>query len=497
MKTVGLELNDVGVLASVHDGGEVRDLDLNESPLSMGWPGFVLRENEGLLFGQPAEDRCMEFPRQICSNFLEELSHASSNLGGSHRAPSYSELAYYFLSDVVGRIREKAGDFDRLVLAVPPSYLDQAYGGDEKIGLLLGMVNDLGLPLVSLIDIALASLYRSLSPIPPFGHPIIHIDLFLHSTQFSVFGQNGELRRESQLRVQQLGLVQMMKVLTDAVADRLLRQTAFDISEDRRIEQSFYLKLQEILASNDRSREAVLEIKSRTRNRQLKITRETLRMDVSPFVDSMVRSLEKVLEQAGGAMDRCVVILSERAGRIRGLEARLRTLGYHNVQVQMDGEAARGSACLACEREIPEDLSLVPVENALRLEGGRPLHCPGLVKMSGGSDRSNVCPTHLVIKGVAHILGRKRMTVGPIRPDEPVDLMLPSGYSWSGVGSFSLIREEDNLFLEAIDLENSDGSAGIREQIECGDRILSPDGNQEGDLMFIRVTGAEAAPEAD
>lgn len=499
MKTIGLELNDVGVLASVQDGGEIRNLDLNESPLSMGWPGFAFRETQGLLFGQAAEDRCMESPRQICSNFLEELSHASSNLGSAGRAPSYSELAYYFLRDVFSRVGDKAGSFDRLVLAVPPAYLDRAYGGEEKIGLLLGMINDLKVPLVSLTDIALASLYRSLNPLPPSGYPIIHVDLFLHSTQFTVLRQEDQLRRDSVLRVQQLGLVQMMRVLTDAVADRLLRETAFDVSEDRRIEQSFYVKLQEILASNDRSREAILEIKGRTRQRQLKITRDTLRADVRPFVDSMMRSLETVLERSGTSVDRCVVVLSERAGRIRGLEARLRTLGYRKVEVQMDGEAARGSAVLAAVREIPDDLSLIPVEESLSLligEGGeaRPLLRPVLAKAAGGSDKPRTRPTHLVIEGVAHLLGTDTIHVGSAEDGKIPDLRFPTGYAYSGVGAFSLISEGDRLVLEAIDVERSDGTSGFREEINFGDRISAPDGNPEGDLLFIRLAEEGESP---
>lgn len=502
MKTIGLELNDVGVLASIQDGGEIRNLDLNESPLSMGWPGFAFRESQGLLFGQPAEDRCMESPRQVCSNFLEELSHSSSNLGSAGRAPSYSELAYYFLRDVFARVSDKAGPFDRLVLSVPPAYLDRAYGGDEKIGLLLGMIHDLKVPLVSLTDIALASLYRSLNPLPPAGYPIIHLDLFLHSTQFTVLRQEDQLRRDSVLRVQQLGLVQMMRVLTDAVADRLLRETAFDVSEDRRIEQSFYIKLQEILASSDRSREAILEIKGRNRQRQLKITRDTLRADVRPFVDSVLRSLEKVLEQSGASVDKCVVVLSERAGRIRGLESRLRTLGYRRVEIQTDGEAARGSAVLAGVREIPEDLSMVPVEESLPLLVGekgelRPRLRPVLAKTGAISDQPPVRPTHLVIGGVAHPLKPETIQVGPAGGESPPDLLFPKGYAYSGVGAFSLVPEADRLFLEAIDVERTDGTSGFREEINCGDRVSAPDGNPEGDLLFIRLAGAGESPQTD
>ncbi|MEZ5276329.1 MAG: hypothetical protein R3F07_08115 [Opitutaceae bacterium] len=494
MRTVGLEFNDAGVLAAVHDGQEVRNLDLNASPVRQGWPAFVLREAEGLVFGQPAEDRCMELPRQVSSVFLEELSHGSSGLGGVRQSPSFSELAYYFLRDLWGRVLGQSGDVDRVTLAVPPAYLETAYGRDEKIGLILGMAGDLGIPLVSLTDIALASLSRSLNPLPPVSLPIIHIELLLHSTQFTLLRREDGLRRVSARRVQQLGLVQMMRVLTDTMADRLLRQTAFDVSEDRRIEQGFYRKLMEVLASDDRSREAVLEIHGRNRNRQLKITRETLRADISPFVEALVRSLEKVVSEEGTTPDRCFLVLTDKAGRIRGLEARLRALGYRNLIVQTVGEAARGAAWLARDRDRPEDLSLVAVDESLVLfEGEREWQKrsvrPVLVKAEGAAGSPEPAPTHLVMGGVAHPIDKKETTIGPDHGDGSIDLPLAVAQSAIGVERFRLIRQEDGLFFELEDESESGGVSGMRERVECGDRILFSDEERDGSLLFVRLAG--------
>jgi len=368
MKTVGLELNDVGVLAAVHDGSAVNLIDLNDTSPRPGWPAFVLKEPDGLLFGQPAEDRCMESPRQVCSTFIEELSHGSSHLGGAQKAPAYSELTYFFLRDVLDRIRERVGQIDRIHLAVPPAYLEERYGRSEKIGLLLGMIGDMEVPLVGLGGSGLISLYRS--PPPPPGVKIIHVELFLHSIQVTVCTREDDIRSQACHRFQQLGFIRMMRVLSDAMGDRLLRETAYDVSEDRRIEQSFYRKILEVLASDDRSRETVLEIQGGSRSRQLRITQETLRADVSPYVESILSALDRVVRELDSGPDRAVLVLTDRAERIRGLEIGLRGRGFQNIVKQGTGAAAFGAAWRARDLEIPKELSMVSVDESVPIVSG-------------------------------------------------------------------------------------------------------------------------------
>ncbi len=495
MKTVGLELNDVGVLAAVHDGTAVNLIDLNETSPRPGWPAFVLKQSNDLVFGQPAEDRCMENPRQVCSTFIEELSHGSSHLGGGQKAPAYSELTYYFLRDVLDRVRERVGQIDRFHLAVPPAYLEEQYGRSEKVGLLLGMIGDMDVPLVGLGGSGLISLYRTPIPPPPPGVPIIHVELFLHSIQVSVCAREDELRAQACYRFQQLGFVQMMRVLTGAMADRLLRETAYDVSEDRRIEQSFYRKILEVLASDDRSRETVLEIKGGSRARQLKITQETLRDDISPYVESILNALDRVVRELETGPDQVLLVLTDRTERVRGLEIGLRGRGFKTIVKQGTGAAAFGAAWRARDLEIPKELSMVSVDESVPIvvcegeDDGVGL-LPILVRADRDDEAAAVTPSHVVIDGLAYSIEGDRFTIGSENLEEEFDLKLSRRFSYSGLASCRLVRDGSGIILEADD--GADGP-GMRELIQCGDRIHFADGRKGADLLFIRV-GATRNP---
>jgi hypothetical protein len=489
MRTVGLELNDVGVLAAVHDRNEVSLIDLNETSERSGWPAFALKRSDGLAFGQPAEDQCMATPRQVCSTFLEELSHGSSHLGGNRNAPAYSELTYYFLRDVLDRVRERVGQIDRVLLTVPQAYLEEEYGRSEKIGLLLGMIKDIGVPLVGIAGIAVASLYRSLNPLPPPGVPFLHIELFLHSIQISVCIREAEIRSQRCYRFQQLGFVQMMRVLSDAMGDRLLRETAFDVSEDRRIEQSFYRKVMEVLASEDRSRETVLDIQGRNRSRQFKITREVLRTDVGPYVESILIVIDRLVREVESWSDRSIIVLSDRANRIRGFEAGLRARGFQTIVKQAFGAAAFGAAWLARERDVPEDLSVVPVDESLTMiegEGGgfEGVLRPIIDRLEQDDEADAKVPSHVVINGLAHPIDKDIFTIGSGRRGKEFDLELPRRFSYSGLASCRLVREASGVYLQSDDYaENS----GIREMVQSGDRVHFSNGQLGTDLLFIHL----------
>jgi hypothetical protein len=489
MKTVGLELNGVGVLAAVHEGNRVNLIDLNETSPRPGWPAFVLKQSDGLLFGQPAEDHCMEIPRQVCSTFLEELSHGSSHLGGTEKSPAYSELTYYFLRDVLDRIRERVGPVDRLHLAVPPAYLEEQYGRSEKIGLLLGMVGDMDVRLVGLGGSGLISLYRSPNPPPPPGVPIIHVELFLHSIQVSVMFREEEIRSQGCHRFQQLGFIQMMRVLSDAMADRLLRETAYDVSEDRRIEQSFYRKILEVLASDDRTRETVLEIQGGSRVRRLKITQDTLRADVRPYVESILNALDRVVRKLETQADRVVLVLSDRAERIRGLEVGLRGRGFQTIVKQGTGAAAFGAAWRASELEIPKELSMISVDESLPIvsgkgEGDETGVRPVLVRAERDDSVATTAPSHVVMDGIAYSIDGNRFTIGSENLKEEFDLILTRRFSFSGLASCRLVRDETGVYLET---DGDEQNPAVREAIQSGDRLHFVDGRKGADLLFIQV----------
>jgi hypothetical protein len=493
MNIVGLELNDEGILASLRrDDGDVERIILGESKLDSRWPGFILNNGDGFLIGREAEDLSLVHPRQVDSHFWEELSHSPSALGGEEGFFSFSELAYHSLKAMGDRLSEATGDFDKLVLAVPGSYLETSLGGDEKIGLLLGMIADLGLPLVKIVDMACAGLHAGIGGAVLGDLPVFHVDVHLHSAQITVLSGGGQLKRERFFRIPGLGYSRVMSLLVSAIADRLLRETSFDVSEDRQLEQSLYDRLRAILFFRDKSKEAVIQIQGNMRARQMKLTRDMLRSDLRAFVDPLCSVLEKAVHESGASIGRSCIVLSERASRIRGLEARLWSLGYKNVEKLDEGAASVGAAHLGEQSPFVSDLADVPVvrEASVTVDPTKaksfdPEHF--FIRNEQVSSENGVIPSHVVMNGVAYALSKDDgFIIGDGGNGTEVDLKISPDESIVAGLNFRVIREGDVLSVHADGQEdNETEDSGI--QVGVGDRLCVPAGDAAVDLLFIHV----------
>ncbi len=492
MNIIGIELNDEGILASLRkDDGEVERIILGESNLDSRWPGFILNNGNGFLIGREAEDLSLVHPRQVNSHFWEELSHSPSALGGDEGFFSFSELAYHSLKAMAERLSNVTDDFDKLVLAVPGSYLEASLGGDEKIGLLLGMIADLDLPLVKIVDMACAGLHAGIGGTFSGDLPVVHVDVHLHSAQITVLNGGVKLKRERFFRIPGLGYARVMSLLVSAIADRLLRETSFDVSEDRQLEQSLYDRLKAILFFRDKSKEAVIQIQGNMRARQMKLTRDMLRSDLRAFVDPLCSVLEKAVNESGASIGRCCIVLSERASRIRGLEAKLWSLGYKNVEKLSEGAASVGAAHLGIESTVVSDLADVPVvkEVTVMIDPTKaktfdPEHF--FIKNDQISSENSVIPSHVVMNGVAYALSKEDgFIIGDGGNGTEVDLKVSSDESIVAGLNFRVTRRGDILSVEADGQEESVDGSGI--QVGVGDRLRVPSGDSAVDLLFIYV----------
>src|SRR5690606_12096406 len=146
MSILGIELCDAGFEAAVFQEGEVR-YPLLEVGGPLGWLGLAAHDGSKTTFGSAAEDLWYARPKQVTHDFWSRLSHEASPLGPAGRPQSYSQLAYYFLRDYYSRVAAVTGAPDKPVLAVSGEYLLDAATEEERIGLLLGMADELKLPL--------------------------------------------------------------------------------------------------------------------------------------------------------------------------------------------------------------------------------------------------------------------------------------------------------------------------------------------------------------
>jgi hypothetical protein len=486
MSTIGLEFCDAGLQAArgTENGPEVVDLGGGET----GWPAVACQEPDGFRFGPEAEGMWFTHPRAVSHLFLEKLSHEASELLGKNGAPiSYSQLAYYFLSDYAKRIAARGGSPAKIVLAVPGRYLRDNATEEQTIGLLLGMASELKLPLVRIIDMGCAALGGAAARELPRGSPVIHVDVHLHAAEVSVYRQETQLVRRHYHHVPQTGYAPILRHLKNAMGNRFLRHTAFDIHEDRRLEQAFYQQTKDFLLGPGRlEKEFLYQINTGRRSYQLPVTRAQLGADLQAFDQTLVTNVTSVAHDQGIAPTRCLVSLTDRAARLEGLESKLRSAGFTRIIRLRPGAAAMGAAELGEGYAPVADLADVPVEASVPLTLASAHELPveaNLVRPAQLEGRPS--PSHVIVDGIGRLIGESGLLIGTRHTHSEVDLALPE--SFDAVGDYAVRVTRDGSRVR-IELPAS-GLATAPVDLVAGDRLCLTGAGQTTEILLASCPG--------
>ena len=158
MATVGIELSDVGAnCVLIGEDGSSRTLAMGGGEDI--FPAYAYARAGELTFGSAAQDMAFVYPRRTCSEFLDDLSFQSTNLDGHYNRVMYSQLAYEYLQILAEKVREEVGYVERVVLATPGHFLEDSEKSEERLGILLGILSDVGMPVAGIVDMAAASLH--------------------------------------------------------------------------------------------------------------------------------------------------------------------------------------------------------------------------------------------------------------------------------------------------------------------------------------------------
>ncbi len=490
MKVLGLEVCDAGLIAAGDGNGTLALIGPSATADAPGWPAVALRRGEKLVFGPEAEATWFEQPRCVSHLFLEKLSHEPADFAdpGSQRL-SFSQVAFYFLKDYTDRLRQQGHTPEKMVLAVPGAYLRDTATEEEKIGLLLGIAAELKLPLVRIIDQACAALWEPAAREFPRGLPIIHVDVNLHGTEISLLRQEGVLARAHYHHVPLSGYAQILRHLKNAMGNRFLRHTAFDIHEDRRLEQAFYEQTKQFLLAPVRSdKEFLYQLNTGKRSYQMAVTRAQLESDLLGFDQTIVQGVSTVAQEASVAPSRCVLALSDRAGRLDGLKPRLRDAGFTRVFTLRPGAAALGAAALAGDFSDVADLADVPVDLTAPLHHAtghdRPvesvLHRPA-------ETAERPAPSHVIVDGIGHAIGGAGLTLGTRHALSGVDVPLPEAFDAVGDYVVRVVRDRTGLRLELPGGDAGDASSPLC----AGDRLALRSGTLSAEVLFAHCRDAQ------
>lgn len=486
MPTLGLELSDAGLIAALGAaaGSDPQPLLVPDRQGARDWPGYACSDGKTVTLGRAAEDLWFVHPRRIDLQFWARLGHDPSALQVNGKTLSSSELALLFLREFLARLEPVAGKPGRVFLAVPGAYLRDPAIEEERIGLLLGLAHELKLPLIGVIDAGLAALRDPRGPGCDPSLPAVLVDAGLTGADLTLLQPRaGRLARGAHVHLPQAGLATLRRQLTAALGNRFLRQTAFDILTDGRVEQAFFRQVHDFLHGDAPEHRFV--IGTGTRTYEMNAKREQLAADAPGPAAAIAQGLQDLLARRTGGPAPGTVALTHRAARIPGLEARLRAVTPARILRLPPQAAAVGAALLGlAAADAPADLAEVPVWTELDLDVVTPIPAGSwrlrVARRSTGHPES--APTHLVLGGIAHPLPRqRRLTFGPPSADPDLPLPLPAGSP-----AWTLMQEGGRWVLAGAEEPDA--------PLTAGDRLELAIGEEKTELLLVRCLPPAVGP---
>ncbi|MEA3232724.1 MAG: hypothetical protein U9Q05_13295, partial [Thermodesulfobacteriota bacterium] len=323
MASLGLELSDAGILVA---GGEPARL-LPVDGKMFESPGYALSEKKHLLVGKSAEGKAKLLPLQVNNKFWDQLNTEPLERK-SRQAQNHAEIACAHLSLIWENVKMHGDD---MMIAVPDYY------GRKHLGLVLGMAQELSIPLRGFVPLPIAA---SLNPWP--DAMLLHLDIHLHRFEITCLHQGEELTREQSTDAQEINLEQLYRNWVESVAREFVRNTRFDPLQKAATEQALYNRLPaafEILKVNS---SFPFEISHGKHIYRITLSRDFLKRKSAPTYDEILNLIGQMRAAHGQNDSRTVLQLTRRIGNLPGLKDTLSTIDNCEITELEPGAAAMG-----------------------------------------------------------------------------------------------------------------------------------------------------------
>ncbi len=355
MSLLSAHLNDAGICI------------LNAERILYREPGFALLEDDALTTGKAAFASARIRPRHIQNGFWANLQ----------TEPLTDRLFQHLSSaDLVSRQLEQiwkavAKKGDTLVVAVPP------YMNNSSLGLFLGIAAELEVPVIALVDAAVAATRREYKDAVP-----VHIDLSLHSVIMTRMSQAGLAAVDRTEIIEDAGLLNLFDAWRKVIAEAFVQQSRFDPLHTAETEQALQDHLSDWLSVAATSTSVALEIEYRGIKHQAEIESLALIAAAAPVYQRVASNLRALYR----ADETPAIQLSDRAARLPGLGEMLVARVGGELFLLEPGATARGliTRCrdmqpsgsgVSLIRQLPWDQSAVQVALSETVsQGGRPTH---------------------------------------------------------------------------------------------------------------------------
>jgi len=330
-------------------------------------PGFALLEDDELATGLKAFENARIKPRRIQNRFWSSLTtDALPDRRFQHL--SAADLASRQLEQIWQVV---ASSGDRLVVAVP------AYMKGENLGLFLGIAHELDVPVVGLVDAAVAATRREYAGAVP-----VHVDLSLHATTLSRLRQNGQVQLDRSEVIESGGMLSLYDAWIRIISDAFVKQSRFDPLHTAETEQLLLDRLSSWLTAAAANDTVMLDIEYRGITHSAELESLDLISAAAPVYQRIASQLRAIYR----AEETPAIQLSDRAARMPGLADMLAARVGGEVFLLEPGATARGllTRCRDMQRgdggvtlirQLPWDQSPVSIRrDEAPVAAGQPTH---------------------------------------------------------------------------------------------------------------------------
>lgn len=302
MTTLAIELNDASIRLARSDR------------LLVAEPGCALIDGEVVAVGSEAVRAARVKPHQASDRFWKDLS-LEPLARQTEAVRTNADIAFAQLSSLWNRFR---GGVDDVVLVVPASFTR------EQLGLLLGMAQACEMPVVGIVDAAVAS---SASQAPG---ELLHLELGLHQAVVTHVQQTGEasVSRGEFVVLEGVGLASLRERWIRSIAKAFVSQTRFDPLHNAHAEQVLYDGLPEFLRAAATAGATRIELSVGERNHTVEVGEPELAAAANDVYTALATGVERVCRSGSvglvhlGAHAASLPGMPSMLARSRGVETR-------------------------------------------------------------------------------------------------------------------------------------------------------------------------------
>ena len=390
MTLIGLELSDAGIMAA----DSTTDNLLQVDGQAYESPGFALPEKNGLQVGQAAASKAHLFPRQIINHFWDHLNTDALEQSGRQSPQSTAEIAYQHLDLIWQRIQKKGSE---IIIAVPGFY------GRQQLGLILGIANELSIPVKGFVPLALAA--------APGAHPgkmILHLDIHLHRLEVTYLKQGQQFTVEDSLTGHEKGLIYLHRQWAEAIGQEFVSSTRFDPFHRAASEQELFDRLPGVFYNLQHSPSIAFDMTGGSRTYGITLTRDLLARKAASVYTEIGQIIERLRAQHGENEPSVILQITHRLARLPGCKEILGDIKAAEIVVLEEGAGARGVLEIWHQLSDQSDNGEISYFTTRPLPQARPVQDQGRAIDTS----SNAYPTHLLCRSIAHRISEKPLYIG-------------------------------------------------------------------------------------